>query len=116
LFSPDCGERVYIKKDGIVKVLYNGCDIIIDGFFLIDCSIRPYSIVAGMGRNGERRFLFGRALADGHRMLSQIFEYIGIPMSESSIENVKNDLDKYRQLHKLDAEIVTWPELLLDQK
>ena len=116
LFSPDCGRTEYINEKTTVEVLVNGSKIIIDGFFLVDCSIRPYSIVAGIGRNGERSFLFGRALADGHRASSQISEYISRAIPSSSTEKVKSDLDRYRQSHKLDAEIVLWPELLLDQK
>jgi hypothetical protein len=116
LFIPHCGETVYIDEKGAVEVLYNGCKIIIDGFFLVKCSIRPYDIVAGIGRNGERSFLFGRALADGYRRHSQTTEYIGIPVSSSCTEKVKSDLDRYKRSHKLDAEIVLWPELLLDQK
>jgi hypothetical protein len=116
LSSHDCGETVYINKKARVEVPYNDCNIIIDGFFLVDCSIPRYDIVAGIGRNGERRFLFGMALSDGHREHSQIFEYIGIPVPDSSTEKVKSDLDIYRKSHKLDAEILLWSELLADQK
>ena len=116
LFSPHSGEKVYINEKDAVEVLYKDSKIIIDSFFSVDCSIRPYDIVAGIGRNGEHSFLFGRALADGHRIHSQRSEFIGIPVPSSCTEIVKSDLDRYRQSHKLDAEIILWPELLPDQK
>lgn len=117
LFRPDRGDVVYISDKLGVEVLHNGSKIIIDCFFLVDCSIRPYSIVAGIGRNGEHRVLVGRALADRYRKSDQTGEYICAPISDIYAEGVRSDLEKYRKLYNLgDIEIILWPELSLSQK
>ena len=115
----DCGERVYINKNAKVEVPYDGLAIIILGFFLCDCSIRPYSIVAGIGKNGDYQVLVGRALMDGWRIIaSPEIEYGCVPILDKHSKILRQDLESYRQTHGLNdvKKIVLWPELLLDQK
>lgn len=111
VFSNNGDTGFYVEASSQVRIPFNGSEIFIDGFFNFGSVSPYYSIVAGIGRDGDKTYLIGRALLSGMKQEGKIRSYRCREIGDYYAGSVKAELERYKKEKGLTADILLWEEL-----